>query len=173
MVQALVYILALVSISSSWYIARSTSAYIGTDCINAVMLTSAVVPRAFIYIYAMIALQSMTNVTFAAITAVRIDTLVPFTIHCGALVDIDTGRILHLESLLTRALERSNGVHAQLVAAVLRAGALVDISAPRWILVLVEAEPFFATARNRPIPRGASLLASPVVVGARIHGMAP
>lgn len=42
----------------------------------------------FTHTYAVIALQSMTNITFAAITAVRIDTLVPFTIHCGAFVYI-------------------------------------------------------------------------------------
>lgn len=83
----------------------------------------------------------------------------------------DTGRILHLESLLTRALERPNGVHAQLIAPVLRASALVDISAPRGI-VLIEAEAFFATARNRPILRGANLLAAAVVIGTRIYRVA-
>lgn len=36
----------------------------------------------------MIALQSMANVTFATIAAIRIDALVPFAIHCGAFVDI-------------------------------------------------------------------------------------
>lgn len=42
----------------------------------------------FTHTYAMITLQSMANVTFATIAAVRIDTLVPFAIHCGAFVDI-------------------------------------------------------------------------------------
>lgn len=42
----------------------------------------------FTHTYAMIALQSMANVTFATIAAVRIDALVPFAIHCGAFVDI-------------------------------------------------------------------------------------
>lgn len=79
-------------------------------------------------------------------------------------------RIPHLESLLTRALERSNSVHAQLIAAVL-ASALVDISAPRGI-VLVEAEAFFASAHNRAILRGANLLAAAVVVGARVYRVA-
>lgn len=53
----------------------------------------------------------------------------------------------------------------------LRASALVDISAPRGI-VLIEAEAFFATAHNRAILRGANLLAAAVVIGTRIYRVA-
>ena len=83
----------------------------------------------------------------------------------------NTRRIQHLESFSASTFERSNDIHAQLIAPVLTSSAFVDIIAPRAI-VLVVSEALAARAHSRAVLLVANLLAAAVIIATRIHVIA-